>query len=395
MVRRSVTGRGLGERGERSTAGRGPRTRQQAPCSRAQPGLWPAIVDVMYDVTPALATLPDSFNTRQARAAGLTQPVLERLVRAQKITRVRRGLFRQTAVVDATAKRWQQVLDDHLARLGLALLAHPHHAASHLSAAALYGWPVRLNPASVVHLTVLDVEPRSRRVADRYLHHSDSITNDIERVRGLAVLRRERTVADCLRTMRPASAVAIADGALREGEVAAADVEQIIHRQRHWVGRPKARRALQLVDPARESWLESYSFVTLSEWGVELPLPQVEVFDATYRFVGRVDGLWLRHGTVAEADGAGKYLSGGSVDELPTSLSAARRVVAERKRERSLLDLGLQVVRWDTDEILKAPQSVVRRVAEARQSGDLGRFRGRLRHHGVWLDGPLSHPGTP
>ncbi len=340
----------------------------------------------MFDALPVLLTLPDPFTTEQAIAAGLTQHVVERLVRNGDVLRVRRGLFRRPPTSDVAGERWMQIRRDHLTRARLALLAHPNHALSHRTAAVAFGWPVSLHPDALVHLTALTVEPRSRRIADRYLHHSDSIVNDVEMVDGLRVLTRDRTVADCLRSMRAASAVAIADAALRERSTTRLHVERVLAAQRRWLGRPAAKRSLRLLDPRRETWLESYSFVTLFELGIELPFPQVEVFDASYRFVGRVDGLWIADATVAEADGLGKYLLPGANSDQLSGRSAAEWVVAERRRERGLIDLGLQVVRWDTDEIRHDKDTVARRVRATRRIGDISRFRGHLRLDGAWLD---------
>jgi hypothetical protein len=244
-----------------------------------------------------------------------------------------------------------------------------------------------------VHLTAIGVQPRSRRELGCVLHHSDSIANDVVSVDGLPVLAPARTVVDCLRTLDAASAVALADGALRVGAVARDTVELALNAQRRWVGRPRAMRTWALVDGRRESWLESISFVRLFEYGVELPIPQVEVFDEASRFVGRVDGLWLTDATVGEADGAGKYRKAATTAD-ESAQAAARAVVAEARRERELTSLGLQVVRWDTDEIKSNPAKVAQRVMAERARGDIRRFTGRLRSAGVWLTLPGCPPDT-
>lgn len=342
----------------------------------------------MYDAGPALLGLPDSFTTAQALAAGLPQRVVERLVRNGELRRLRPGLFlrAQPAVGSEGDERWEQILRSHLAQAKVALLAHPHHALSHRTGAAARGWPITLHPDEPVHLTTIHVEPRSRRVGDRFPHHSDSILNDVELVEGMPALAAARTVADCLRTMRRPSGVAVADGAIRAGATTLDDVRTMLDSQRGWLGRPQACSARALIDPRRESWLESYSFVTLCELGVELPVPQVEVFDERRRFVARADGMWISDGTVAEVDGAGKYLRGADDEGRSAGRSAAERVVDERKRERRLLDLGLQVVRWDNHDIRHLAADVVRRVGETRAEGDIRRFRGHLRVGGIWLD---------
>ena len=132
-----------------------------------------------------------------------------------------------------------------------------------------------------------------------------------------------------------------------------------------------------LLDEARETWFESWSFTILWQLGIEVPAAQVAVYDARGRFVGRVDGLWREGGTVVEADGAGKYLGEFDTDG-PSGLAAARAVVAEKVREDRLRNCGLEVVRYDVPEMRWRPQDVAARVHDARERGDLGRFTGRL-----------------
>src|SRR6478735_7546039 len=123
----------------------------------------------MYDVREALDALPPEFDARQAAAVKLTTEVLDRLVRNNRIARVQPGIFRRV-VPCASGDRWQLTEAEHRSRLRVALLAHPSHAASHISAALLYEWPLRLHPDALVHLTALDVQPRSRRSAEAFLH---------------------------------------------------------------------------------------------------------------------------------------------------------------------------------------------------------------------------------
>ena len=340
----------------------------------------------MYDVSPALAALPSSFTTLEAVAAGISRRVLARLARRGQLIRSHRGVYQQNPGAQVEVERWQILEAEHLARGRAALLAHPGHALSHQSAALAMGLPVLLHPDMPVHLTALTVQPRSRRVDDLVLHHSDSIINDVVEVHGVRLLTPERTVADCLRTMRPANAVAVADRAVGSGATTLGDVDRLLETQRRWRGRPRARAALALVDPRRETWLESFSFVTLHDLGVDLPTPQVEVFDEWGRFVGRVDGMWIAEGVVGEADGHGKYLIGLADVGGPSGRAAALRVVEEKVREDDLRGLGLEFVRWDTDQIRHHSLDVARHVAAARGRGDLGRFTGRLRQGDRWLD---------
>src|SRR5665811_1242444 len=125
-------------------------------------------------------------------------------------------------------------------------------------------------------------------------------------------------------------------------------------------------------------------------WGSNPPEPQVTVYDLHGRFLGRVDGLWLDEGVVAEADGSGKYL--GEFDPDGASGEAAARVVlAEKLREDRIRDCGLEFVRWDVEDMARDPQAVAERVERARERGDFGRFNGHLRPSPL----PLVAPKPP
>ena len=333
----------------------------------------------MLDASAALSLLPSAFTSREAFDAGLSQAVLERLVRRGAVVRVQRGVFRQDPPLGPEETPWSVHHQTYLARARAALLSHPHHALSHETAAVLWGWPVLLHPGSPIHLTALHVEPRSRRDGRTVMHHSDSVVNEAAKVDGLTVMSAARSVADCLRTMRASRAVAVADAAVRLGHATVEDVEAVLQSQRRWRGRPAANGALRLVDPNRETWLESFSFCELHAIGIELPEAQVEVYDEQGRFVAHVDGMWVEDGTVAEADGKGKYGLPASSGDPATQAAVVDRVLNEKAREDALRSLGLEVVRWDFAEIRRQPEAVAGRVRAARHRGGLARFTGRLR----------------
>ncbi|MDQ3485809.1 MAG: hypothetical protein M3445_10440, partial [Actinomycetota bacterium] len=74
--------------------------------------------------------------------------------------------------------------------------------------------------------------------------------------------------------------MAVSDAAIRDRSTTRVEIETALRRQHRWSGRPRALAGVPLIDARRETWLESYSFAALHAEGVELPLPQVEVFDA-------------------------------------------------------------------------------------------------------------------
>jgi very-short-patch-repair endonuclease len=94
---------------------------------------------------------------------------------------------------------------------------------SHLSAATHWGWQVKLVPERP-HVTV----PRNRnlaRSARRLVvpHWATLAADDVVDL----VTTRERTLADCLRTLPVDEGLAVADSALRHGDVSAASLLRI------------------------------------------------------------------------------------------------------------------------------------------------------------------------
>jgi hypothetical protein len=280
------------------------------------------------------------------------------------------------------------------------------HVASHLSAAALYDWALPLSGPGRPTLTrSTGSGPTRRREAVVHVAGLDPTTTTTRRevVAGteleLPATTPQRTVADCLRHLSVVDGVALGDSALRAGRTTWAAVARELDRQRSWPYSTRGRTSLLLLDPRRETWLESASFVTLVLAGCPCPEPQVTLLDAEGRFVARVDG-WLDEEAVAlEPDGRAKYLL--DVGPLPKDPTAAadvvavavqRRLVAQNERERRLMALGVQVVRWGTADITRRPQAVLAAVEVARRRADRSRFTGRAVHQPAppWLVAPAS-----
>ena len=274
--------------------------------------------------------------------------------------------------------------------------------ASHLSAALAYGWVLPLAGAGAVCLTAGDLDAPTRQTANLTVQVASLPTADVRTcgadVAGarseFAATSRPRTVADNLRHLPNADGVALADSALRGAGVSYDQVAAVLNRQACWPYAENARRALPLVDPRRESWLESYSFVTLHQMGLPMPEPQVSLSDSRGRFVGRVDG-WLEDEAVAlEADGQAKYFLDRTGEQpLPVDVDLAaeelldrarRRVMQEKDRRDRIADLGAELARWGTREIVGSPVEVFARITAARRRGDAGRFTGRA----AYLPGP-------
>lgn len=326
----------------------------------------------MLDVSAALNGLPPVFDLRQAAAVGLSARVIERAKRGRLVRKLGRDMFVAEAVWSASSPG-----DRHLLITASAARLRPWAVVSHHSATCRFGLPLPLNMPQWVALSTDRSAVTGLPQGVARLEPGQLPAHHIKEVRGLRVTSPARTVIDCLRELPLPDAVAIADAALRRGLTDAAELEAVRQEQRGWPFITAADTGLRLLDPSRETWFESWSFIRLWQLGVELPESQVSVYDHRGRFLGRVDGLWRDDATVAEADGRGKYL--GQFDPGGASAeAAARAIVAEKVREDQMRACGLEFVRWDLTAMLGDAAGVAGQVGNARQRGDIGRFTGRL-----------------
>lgn len=351
-------------------------------------------------------TLPLVFTRDDAVAAGMSRHQIAHRVRTGRWRALRRSVYileRRYAVLTAR--------EQHTTAVVATLMARPDEVvASHLSAAVAYGWVLPLDGAGPVTLTDGDLDAPTRHRADLTVQVASLPPADI-RTRSTGVggttwevrmTSRARTVADTLRHLPNPDGVALADSALRGARVSYAEVAAVLRRQSCWPYAENARRALPLVDPRRESWLESYSFVILHQLGLPMPEPQVSLFDARGRFVGRVDG-WLDDEAVAlESDGRAKYFLDQQQLSADADLAAqelmdqARRALMQEKERRDrIADLGAELARWGTREMVRSPREVLARIEAARRRGDAGRFGGRTAYlpAPAWLLPPRRRAG--
>ncbi len=315
--------------------------------------------------------MPVVFTTQEAALLGFGRHHLTARVRRGEWRRLRRGVFCTARVWDQADRRGRHLLQT----VAAARTTQGAHV-SHLSAAAHWGWPLPLEPTRA-QVRAGAGDPLDRRWLTRPpspgattearhglrllvapLPPQDVVPRD-----GWSVTSCARTVADCLRHLPAEDAVAVADAAAAQ-RVTRADVVSVLARQDGWWGQPAALERLELVDPRRESWLESWSAARLVARGIPLPESQARVFGQDGRFIGRVDWWWPRHGVVGEADGPEKHRRG------LTGVGDVDRVMREEKdREDALRDEGLQVVRYGTAAAVEL-DALVGRIERALRRGD-------------------------
>ena len=336
-----------------------------------------------------LAQLPedDPFSTADARERGVTRQQLRTATRKGHLYSPARGwLARRGPQID-DGERWQTTLADHLRRLRVALHTYPGCVASHDSAAALHGLPIVLSPRAEVQLVHVEDHPTSRRLPGVILHHCDSQPTETIEVGGLRATSVARTVADVLRTRRPPHGLAVLDQSIRQERVSLQEVRAELNRQHRWVGKTRARHVLTLADARRESWAESFSYAVLDAGGFPRPIPQVEILDEAFQFVGRVDGLLDHEQAFFEVDGETKYLIG-APDEEPEE-TARRRLAEEAERHTRLESLGLAGARWTTSVAMRSPDQVWARTNEAVRRAHGRTFTGWVRWEGRLSKLPL------
>jgi hypothetical protein len=309
--------------------------------------------------------LPPVFTLDEAVRAGLSPQQVRRRLTSGRWRRLRPGVY-------CTSSAWEPA-DDRLrhewraAAVAATMRRSRPHAFSHTTAAAVLGLPVPRRLLDRVHLTVPCGSAATRARDDLVRHAAALPLGSVTVVRGLAVTAPARTIADCLRHLDAADAVALADAAVRARSVTVDDVRRVLEAQHQWPFTQVAALALLLVDGRRESSLESRSAVVLHRAGLPAPAPQVSIHDERGRFVARVDFAWLEQGVVGEADGRVKYADG----------NAVRVIEAEKERQSRLEALGLVVVRWGWRDLEGDAPRMVERVRQALERGDSTRFRGR------------------
>lgn len=341
-------------------------------------------------------TLPPSpFTREQFLALGHRRRDLDRHIEAGEVVRLRHGWYAQPTHGDPRPG-WEGRIDQHLARLADALASRPGHAASHTTAALLHQLAVTVAPDTPVHLTTVDPVAASRRYPGLTIHRSESVTNLTQVVDGVRATTLLRTVADVLRTRTLPHGLAMLDDALRRGLLDLDELRVVVDQQKRWRGRPKALAALHLADPSWETWGESFSFAHLHLQGQPMPLPQVEIYDARRRLLGRVDGLWPERGVVGECDGDMKYFLDDAGTDATPEHTVRRHLREEEQRQARIEATGLGFVRWSPSQMRDDPGAVALRVNRAAADVDPTAFTGWVRWEGEMRKLPftVARPST-
>lgn len=275
-------------------------------------------------------------------------------------TMLRRGTLRRLASGRYTAAQTYDALHPDLQyRLRvLAVAAATDAVVSHISAAALHRLPLVGVDLGVVHLT-RPGRGGARASSSRQLHAGDLPVEHRTAVDAVAVTTVARTIVDLSRTVATRSVVVAADAALNREAVAWSEVLAAVEQARWHPGVGRAWRTLAHVDSRSESPGETLTRMVLADQGIGGLDLQVVVRDERRRFVGRTDLGVLGDGVLIEFDGKIKY---GKLLEPGQTIEDV--ILAEKKRERGLIELGWIVIRVDWED-LRHPQQLARRVRAA------------------------------
>jgi hypothetical protein len=314
------------------------------------------IVLGMTPRTRPVSSLPTTrgglIHLNDARRAGWSTDAVRHAVDSERILRRRPGLY---AAPEAAADPGAARTAANLMSARAAAEGCDRAVISHASAALGHELPTvcRLDRAC---LTVQS-GTALRRLARVHLHRATLWADDIVIQVDFPITSPARTVLDLAREHGVDAGVAALDQALRRQLVSSEELTFQLEHCRGWPGYRRAAATVALADGLAESPLESLSRLRIA--GAGLPAPELQrVFHTRGgRFVARCDFYWPQYRVVGEADGNAKYDAG------------REAIVAERRREQALRELGLEVVRWEWADLRHFEMVATRlRTAFARHS---------------------------
>jgi len=290
----------------------------------------------------------------EAIRRGVTPSEIRRFVRIGTWTRLSQGIYVPTASYERSDDRTRHAYRARAASAN----AVKESALSHVSAAVLHGLETWQLPLDAVHLTRNRTGGATTSTA-RVLHSSRFGEDEVVEIGGVRVLNVARTVVDLAATVPFEHAVIVGDHALRNGLVTAEELCVALERMGRHPGRARATRAVCFMNDRSDSVGESRSRVLMVREQLPIPRTQVDVFDATGKWLARVDFLLPDHGVIGAFDGRVEYRRDGVA-----STDAEDVVFREKLREDALRRAGWVVVRWTWAD-LQTPGEVVSRIREA------------------------------
>ena len=204
------------------------------------------------------------------------------------------------------------------------------------------------SPGNLFEVT-LPMNSRTSRVAGARVTRSDFSEGEVSTVMGLRVTSRLRTVVDVARRLTLAEAVAVLDQALHRRLVKQTELRQWIATHHGYRGIRTLRAAIELVEPATESPMETRLRMLLVLAGLPRPKVQVPIHDAAGIFVARPDLYYPIHRLAIEYDGA----------------THRENFAADNWRQNRILESGHRILRFTATDVLRTPAATVLMVRRA------------------------------
>jgi hypothetical protein len=291
------------------------------------------------------------FLRRDALAAGLTDLMLRRAVKAGELVRVRHGAY-----VPGPVWRTLDARGRHLVKVRAVLRTHGTRvAASHHSAVAAWGMDQWRVPLAKVHVTRTD--HGSGRQFDDLTHHQALVSDsDVTEVDGIRATRPVRAALESATLLELEQALVVVCSGLRMKLFDRAELERCRASMEAWPNSLGLELVCRLADERFGSVGEVRTFLCLWRAALPKPVPQFSVYDGD-ELVGTVDFAWPELGLILEFDGKVKYEK-----YLRPGESPADAVVREKRREDRIRELtGWTVIRicWDD---LADPERFIARI---------------------------------
>lgn len=285
--------------------------------------------------------LPSLVFRSTALTEGFTDDELQRRCDDGELIRVRPGVYcpaESATDLDAVA-RHRVLISSTVPKLIV------ESVVSHTSAAVLLGLPLWNTSLRKVTSTI-DRSNGGRSSTHTHLRSAPFATDEVTVIDGIPVFSPVRTVVDLARTLPFEQSVVVGDAAMQKFGLTHDELLDGLARWPRRPGAPAARRAIRFMDGRSESVGESRSEVRMHDAGLPRPELQFEVRGEDGIFIARTDFALPELGVVGEFDGASKY---GKL--LRPGRTPSEAVFEEKRREDSLRDTGVEVVRWVWSEL--------------------------------------------
>ncbi|MFH5209870.1 hypothetical protein [Antrihabitans spumae] len=285
--------------------------------------------------------LPSLVFRSTALTEGFTDDELQRRCDDGELIRVRPGVYcpaESATDLDAVA-RHRVLISSTVPKLIV------ESVVSHTSAAVLLGLPLWNTSLRKVTSTI-DRSNGGRSSTHTHLRSAPFAADEVTVIDGIPVFSPVRTVVDLARTLPFEQSVVVGDAAMQKFGLTHDELLDGLARWPRRPGAPAARRAIRFMDGRSESVGESRSRVRMHDAGLPRPELQFEVRGEDGIFIARTDFALPELGVVGEFDGASKY---GKL--LRPGRTPSEAVFEEKRREDSLRDTGVEVVRWVWSEL--------------------------------------------